>query len=169
MENRFEMKSLEIADVDHIMTWVNDPEVVKNLQHFDKTLTREDELSYINKILSSKNDFVFSFFDGSEYIGQGGIHQISWENKLGRVSIMIARKHWGKGYGQEILKRLINHAFKELGLHKIWLMHWKENKKAEHIYKKLGFKKEGILKDEYYWQGQYHDMVRMAIINEKDI
>ena len=71
MENRFEMKSLEIADVDHIMTWVNDPEVVKNLQHFDKTLTREDELSYINKILSSKNDFVFSFFDGSEYVCQG--------------------------------------------------------------------------------------------------
>ena len=60
---------------------------------------------------------------------------------------------------------LVDYAFKKLGLHKVYLMHWKENKKAEHLYNKLGFKTEGVLKDEYFWQGRYHDMVRMSIIN----
>lgn len=82
------MRPLKLSDVDHIMTWVNDPEIVKNLQHFDKVFTRKDELTYVKKMLKSKNDFVFSFFNKktSEYVGQGGIHQISWENRLGRLS-----------------------------------------------------------------------------------
>ena len=162
------MCPLELNDVENIMTWVNDPEVVKNLQHFNKKFSKKDEQNYVKKILKSKNDYVFSFFDNQngEYIGQGGIHQIALENKLGRLSIIIKRGHWNKGYAQEILPALTNYAFKELGLHKIWLMHWKENKKAEHLYKKLGFIKEGILKDEYFWKNRYHDMIRMAIINK---
>ena len=162
------LKPLQLTDVEYIMTWVNDPEVVKNLQHFDKKFTREDEEVYVKKILASKNDFVFSIFDGDRYIGQCGIHQVAWENKLGRFSMIIKPEFWNHGYAQEILPRLTDYAFKELGLHKVWLMHWKENEKAGHLYKKLGFQEEGILVDEYYWQGRFHDMVRMAIIDEGD-
>jgi len=168
MNNKLIKRRLEVSDVKHIMTWVNDPEVVKNLQHFSKKFIEKDELSYVKKILNSRNDFVFSFFDKKtkEYVGQAGIHQISWENKLARLSIIITKNQWNKGYAQEILPFLVNYGFKKIKLHKIWLMHWKENKKAGHLYKKLGFQKEGVLKDEYFWQGKYHDMVRMSIINK---
>ncbi len=167
MAKKLKMRTLKLSDINNIMTWVNDPDVVKNLQHFNKKFTRKDEEKYVKKILASKNDFVFSFFnrETEEYVGQGGIHQISWENKLGRLSIIVKREYWNRGYAQEILPALINYAFEKLGLHKVWLMHWKENKKAGHLYKKLGFKREGVLKDEYFWKGKYHDMVRMAIVN----
>ncbi len=164
---KIKLKPLELKDIDHIMTWVNDPEVIKNLQHFDKKFIREDEEIYVNKILASKNDFVFSIFAGSEYIGQCGIHQIAWENKLGRLSLVIKQEFWNKGYAQKVLPMLVDQAFKKLRLHKVYLMHWRENKKAGHLYKKVGFNKEGVLKDEYFWQGKYHDMVRMAMINSK--
>jgi hypothetical protein len=49
------LKPLESKDVDHIMTWVNDLEVVKNLQHFNKKFTRKDEEAYVDKLLNSKN------------------------------------------------------------------------------------------------------------------
>lgn len=169
MKNQLKMRPLELSDVKHIMTWVNDPEVVKNLQHFNKKFTRKDEAIYVKKMLKSKNDFVFSFFKkgSGEYVGQGGIHQISWENKLGRLSVVIKREYWNRGYAKEAISSLVKLAFKKLKLHKIWLIHWRENKKAEHLYKKLGFIKEGILKDEYFWRGKYHDMVRMAVLNSR--
>lgn len=161
------MRPLKITDVEHIMSWVNDPDVIKNLQHFNKKFTRKDELKYVEKMIKSKNDFVFSFFNKKgDYIGQGGIHQISWENKLGRLSLIIKREYWNNGHAQEMIPALIKHAFKKLGLHKVWLMRWKENKKAEHLYKKLGFKQEGVLKDEYFWQEKYHTIVRMAVIKK---
>jgi len=99
------LKPLELNDVDHIMTWANDPEVVKNLQHFDKKFTKEDEIAYVNKLLNSKNDFVFSIFDGDRYIGQCGIHQIAWENKLGRLSLccaVILYDKIGYAHGQKV-------------------------------------------------------------------
>lgn len=160
------LKPTTLKDIDHIMTWVNDPEVVKNLQHFNKKFSKQDEIRHVKNILSSKNDFSFSIFDGKTYIGQCGIHQIAWENKLGRLSLVIKKEFWNKGYAQKALLILINHAFKKLGLHKVYLMHWRENKKADHLYKKVGFKKEGVLKDEYFWHGKYHDMVRMSIVNK---
>lgn len=167
MLNKLKKRPLKLKDVNFIITWVNDPDVVKNLQHFNKKFTEKDEKEYVKKILKSKSDFVFSFFNkDGDYVGQGGIHQISWENKLGRLSLVVKKEHWNKGYAQEILPALIKYAFQKLELHKMWLMHWKENKKAYHLYKKLGFKKEGVLEDEYYWQGKYHDMIRMAIVQK---
>lgn len=160
------LKPLKLKDIDYIMTWVNDLEVIKNLQHFDKKFTRKNEEAYVKKILTSNNDFVFSIFDGDRYVGQCGVHQIARENKLGRLSLVIKKECWNNGYAQKVLPMLVDYAFTKLGLHKVYLMHWKENKKADHLYTKLGFQKEGILKDEYFWQDKYHDMVRMAIINK---
>ena len=156
---------LGLEHVDRIMTWVNDPKCVKNLQHFDKTFTRKDEKDYIEKMEASRYDYVYSIFDGDTYIGQCGIHQISWENNLGRLSMIVKREFWDHGYAHQVLPMITDIAFTTLKLHKVWLMHWKENEKAAYLYEKAGFQAEGILKDEYFWQGRYHDMVRMAIIN----
>lgn len=162
------MRPLEMSDVEGVMTWINDPDVVKNLQNFNKVFTIEGEAQYILKMLSSKDDFVFSFFERGtgKYIGQGGIHQISWQNKLGRLSLIIKREYWNKKYAQEAIPLLIEYAFKELGLHKLWLMVYQTNQKGLYLYQKLGFQEEGRLIDEYFWQGHYHTMVRMAMINQ---
>ena len=162
------MRPTTIRDVRHIMTWVNDPEVVKNLQHFNTRFTVAHERAYVAAMRKSKRDFLFSFFapDGA-YVGQGGIHQISWENKLGRLSLVVVKEQWGKGYAQVIVPMLMHYAFARLKLHKVWLVAWATNKKNMHLYAKLRFKKEGVLKDEYFWQGKYHDMVRMRMLSSE--
>ncbi len=160
------MKPLSADHLDHVMTWINDPDIVKNFQHFDKQFTREDELGFIKKLIASDSNRVFSVFDEeNNYVGQVGLNQISWENKLGRLAVFVKKEHRGKGYAQEMIRLILDKAFKELGLHKVWLVVYADNAKAIHIYEKLGFQKEGVLKDEYYWQGRYHDMMRMAIVN----
>lgn len=166
MHDKLTVKLLKLSDIDYVMTWVNDPEVIKNLQHFDKKFSRKEELKFLNKILKSKNDFIFSIFRKSDgnYIGQGAINQIIWENKLGRLSLIIKRMHWGKGYAQQVISLLLEFAFSKLGLHKVWLMTYASNKRGVHIYKKLGFKKEGFLREEYFWRGRYHDIIRMGLL-----
>lgn len=160
------IRPLKLSDINFVMTWVNDPEVVKHFQHFREKFTEKEEISFLKKILKSENDFVFSVFlkKSGEYIGQGAVNQISWENKLGRLSLMIKKKHWGKGYAQRTIALLLSFAFNKLKLNKIWLMAYATNKKAVHIYEKLGFKKEGFLREEYFWRGKHHDIVRMGIL-----
>src|SRR3989338_10821220 len=166
MADKLYLRPLKLKDIDLVMTWVNDPKVIKNLQHFNKKFTRKEEQAFIRKSLKSKNDFIFSIFRKSDngYIGQGAINQIIWENKLGRLSLIIKKEHWGKGYAQQAIPLILRFAFNQLKLHKVWLMVYATNNKTKHIYMKFGFKKEALLKEEYFWRGHYHDIIRVGIL-----
>jgi RimJ/RimL family protein N-acetyltransferase len=69
-----------------------------------------------------------------------------------------------KGYGTSMLRALINLAWEELDLHKLWLIVRKDNRAAQAMYLKQGFDFEGVLRDEYHVGGRFHDMVRMAVL-----
>ena len=69
------------------MGWVNDPDIVGNLAAFAGTpLTREDELRFIERMLASTEDRVFSIFaaDTGGYLGQCGLHHIFRRSGVGR-------------------------------------------------------------------------------------
>lgn len=166
MPHKLTMRLIRVSDVAHVMTWVNDPEVVKNFQNFDKKFTRTEERAFLRRLVASPTDRTFSLFrtEDKAYVGQCALNQISGKNKVARPSLFIRRKYWGKGYGQEAMRLLMDYAFRTLKLHKVWLMVYASNKKALHMYRKLGFKNEGHLRKEYFWRGKYHDIVRMGLL-----
>lgn len=155
-------------DVDHILTWVNDPDIVGNIAAFSgHAFTREQELAYVRRTLASTSDVVFSIeeVDGGRYLGQCGIHQIHERSKVGRLAcIVAARGDMGKGFGTGAIRLLIDHAFGPLGLHKLWLMVFRHNERGRRIYGKLGFIEEGILREEYFHKDGWYDMVRMSML-----
>lgn len=61
-------------------------------------------------------------------------------------------KYQEKGYGTGALKRLITHLFDDLEVEKIVLDTMIENTRAQHVYKRLGFKKVKI--NEAVWTDQ---------------
>lgn len=159
---------LSPADVDALLEpalqWVNDPDVMKNFARFEKAVTREEERAYLAQLYASPNDRVFAIEnDAGEYIGQVGVHQIYWPARHGRLGIVIGRKdEWGRGHAQRAIAQLIEIAFGSLGLHKLWAIFYESNERMRHITEKLGFVREGLLLDEYFHGGRYHDMVRVA-------
>ena len=68
-------------------------------------------------------------------------------NSLPEISILIG-DHSGKGFGTESSKLIIDFAFKKLKLKEINLSVYKDNIPAVNLYKKLGFKTTGEIKDE---------------------
>lgn len=172
-----ELVPIAASHVDHIMGWVNDKDVIGNLATFaGKPLTRDDELAYIARMTASKDDRVFSIFaptsaDGAgRYLGQVGLHQIFRRSGLGRLSIIVAeRTEMGRGVGSAAIARLLDLAFAPAtaggeGLHKVWLMCFRTNERARRTYERVGFVEEGVLRDEYFHEEQWHDMVRYAVL-----
>ena len=155
-------------DVDNIMTWVNEPAVVGNLAAFSGApLSREEELAWVRRTMTSSSERVWSVFaepDG-RYLGQVGIHQIHQRSAVGRLGVVIAaRAEMGRGHGSAAISRALDSAFSELGLHKVWLMVFSENLRSRGIYQRLGFVEEGLLREEYFHDGRWHDMVRMSVL-----
>ena len=153
---------LSVDHLDHVMTWVNDREVMQYFANRQTTITKEEERRYIESLVASKNDRAFSVFDGDAYVGQCSINQIYWPAKNGRLFIVVVRVAQHKGYGPAALERLFALAWNELDLHKLWLIVRRDNRDAQAMYLKLGFDFEGVLKDEYCVGARYFDMVRMA-------
>jgi RimJ/RimL family protein N-acetyltransferase len=162
------LRPLEAGDVDAILAWVNDPEIVGNLASFSgEPFTREQELAWIEQMRASKNDRVWTVLaaDDGRYLGQVGVHQIFWRSKVGRLAAIIASKEeMGRGFGSAAIAQLLDRCFSELELHKVWLMIYEENERSRRTYERLGFVKEGLLREEYFHEDGWHNMLRMSLL-----
>jgi RimJ/RimL family protein N-acetyltransferase len=155
-------------DVDNIMTWVNEPAVVGNFAAFAAApLSRQDELAWVRRTMAATNERVWSVLadEDQRYIGQVGIHQIHSHSKVGRLGVVIAAtREMGRGYGSAAIGGALDCAFGELGLHKVWLMVFRHNTRSRGIYQRIGFVEEGVLREEYFHDGAWHDIVRMSVL-----
>lgn len=161
---------LEPLSEDHvpaIMGWVNDPDVMGYFANRQEPITADDERAYIRSLNQSKTDKAWSVFDATTdaYVGQCSVNGIYWPAKNGRVFLVVTSTQQGRGYGAAILEALKAEAFGVMGLHKLWLIVREDNLKAQAKYVRAGFAFEGVLRDEYYVRGRYHNMVRMGILN----
>jgi len=163
-----ELRPLAETDVDSIMTWVNQSEVVGNIAAFSgPPMSRDDELAWIRRTLTSGSDRVWSVVEAAtgRYLGQVGIHQIHARSRVGRLACVIAaRADHGKGFGTSAVHALVERGFGELGLHKLWLMVFRHNERGRRLYGRIGFVEEGVLREEYFHEGAWHDMVRLSLL-----
>jgi RimJ/RimL family protein N-acetyltransferase len=170
------LRPLALSDVDRMMEWVNDPDIVGNFATFSgKPITRDEEVAYVERMLASKEDRVWAIerADGEpagqgEYLGNVGIHQIHWRSRVGRLACIIAaRGDMGRGYGSAAIRAALDQAFGALGLHKVWLMVFASNARSRGIYARIGFVEEGVLREEYFHADGWRDMVRMSVLEQE--
>jgi diamine N-acetyltransferase len=165
MGTNVHLEPLVLAHLPHVMTWVNDRDVLHYFANLQSEVSEADERRYLDHLLASTTDRAWSIFDGDVYLGQCSLNQIYWPAKNARAFMVIKREHQGKGYGTAALGALLDKAWSELALHKVWLIVRRDNRRAQALYVRIGFDFEGLLRDEYFVQGRFHDMVRMAIRN----
>lgn len=78
--------------------------------------------------------------------------------------ILVRKKSGGQGIGRDAFELLLNYAFNELNFHRLSLRVFSFNRRAITLYKKLGFKEEGIMREAFYRSGQWHDIHMMGIL-----
>ena len=88
-------------------------------------------------------------------------------NKAELRKLLGEREFRGKGYAKEATKMWIEYGITKLKLRKIYLHTIDTNIANIRLNKDLGFKIEGILRKECLIDGEYHDVLRMALIVEE--
>jgi len=132
--------------------------------------SKETILSYINKIVLDNTRYDFLIRDKTnKIIGEVVINEIDYEAKSANYRIAIFKSSdFNKGYGSKSSNLVINFCFDILKLHRLELDVYSFNKRAIKVYQNLGFDIEGIKRDSYFHDGEYHDIILMSIINKKD-
>lgn len=95
-------------------------------------------------------------------VGLVELVEINYIHRRSEFQIIIDPKYQGKGYASDAAHLAMDYAFSILNLYKLYLIVDKKNKKAIHIYSKLGFKVEGELIHEFFSHGKYRNAIRMC-------
>ena len=117
------------------------------LQHFDKKSMKTFEKYYhlvnVNRLIKNNKIIAMVFDTNNKFIQE--IPHISW-NGLFLSHLCVDEDYRNKGIGTQMIKKVINKA-KQSNKDHVMLLVKKKNKKAIHLYEKLGFKKyqEGIM------------------------
>lgn len=158
-------------DIEKLHEFINDYEVKKFLDlETVLPLTKWQEEEWVKRKRSNDQtyDFAIEDLESRNIIGGCSINETSIKNRNCTVGIMIGDKnYWGKGYGYDTLKTLIDFIFNECNMEKVKLSVYEFNTRAMACYKKLGFKEEGRLKRELYREGKYGDVILMAVFKEE--
>ncbi|MDQ0159457.1 GNAT family N-acetyltransferase [Alkalibacillus salilacus] len=108
----------------------------------------------------------FILYHGKEKIGYLGLFDLDWRHRHAEFAIMIDPAFQGNGYATRATELMIDYGFNQLNLHKLFLYVAQTNEKAAYIYEKVGFEREGFLKQHFFINGQYCDVIMMGLLQE---
>jgi len=95
--------------------------------------------------------------------------EINHVHRRAEFQIIISPEHQGKGLASRAARLAMDYGFNVLNLYKLYLIVDKENEKAIHIYRKLGFMMEGELIHEFFINGEYRNTIRMCIFQHQHL
>lgn len=102
-----------------------------------------------------------------EKVGTITITNIDYRHQKAEYGrIVVKDSYRGKGIAFTASNLLISYVFHNLPIRKINLEVFADNIQAVRFYEKLGFEKEGLFKKEYYKNGTWKDVLRMALFRE---
>ncbi|MBN2336273.1 GNAT family N-acetyltransferase [Candidatus Bathyarchaeota archaeon] len=92
-----------------------------------------------------------------EPIGTLGLHGFSGRDGRAELGYDLLREHWGRGYMTEAARELVRYGFAEMGLNRIEATIDPENKRSVNLIERLGFMREGLLREKYFYGGRRRD------------
>ena len=136
--------------------WRNDVEVFKYTGNtYNSLITLDSELEWIKRIMQNSDEYRCAILVDDIYVGNIYLTDITNESAFYHIFIGDKR-YWGKGVAYHASKLILDYAFKELKLSKVYLDVRTKNIKAIKLYKRLGFK---IVES--------HDVFNLMLINNE--
>jgi RimJ/RimL family protein N-acetyltransferase len=165
------LRPAERDDITVFLEWLADAEIGEGLAN-RAPWSRAAEERWYDELQEAQGKstwhFVICLRDGSRPIGFCGLEAIDHANGSTELGIGIGeRSEWDKGYGTEAMRILLDFAFGELRLHRVYLHVFACNERAIHVYERIGFRHEGTARDAFYRHGRHHDMHVMGILRRE--
>jgi RimJ/RimL family protein N-acetyltransferase len=151
--------------------WQNDPRVRQYARHEFPIALEDVKKWFENPPEHGVREFiVFVIYHKKDKrpIGDIGLNHINWVNRNANIFAEIGEpEYWGKGIVGEASKLMLTYAFTEINLHKVYASVYNPNERSLRAAEKLGFKKEGVLREHLYVDGKYVDNHRFSILRKE--
>ena len=83
------------------------------------------------------------------------------------IGFTIAAAVQGNGYGQEAVRKMLEHLFIDVGLHKISAECDARNGASAHLLSRVGFRQEGLLRSHTFAKGEWTDDMMFGLLADE--
>jgi ribosomal-protein-alanine N-acetyltransferase len=157
-------------DADSILKYLSDEEVMKyyGLELFQ---TIEDVLSEISWYQSIFNEntgirWGITLKGKNGVIGSCGFLNRVPQHYRTEIGFELSKSYWGQGIASEALKAVIKYGFEHLQLHRIEALIEPPNIQTQKLVEKLGFMKEGLLRNYEFTCGKFDDLHMYSLLKQ---
>nr|WP_308534908.1 GNAT family protein [uncultured Prevotella sp.] len=157
-------------DIDELLILKNNKVASKLLGGNTPSYTFEDLAKWVDFHNNNQEEILLVIYDviADKLIGHVGLYKIDNTTKKAEYGILLADDNSrGKGYGTMCTKTMIDFAFDVLCLHKVYAEIIDENISSVTMFKKCGFKIDGVLRDDNFKNGHYCDVLTMSILENE--
>jgi len=103
---------------------------------------------------------------GGGLIGAAGL-RFERQDRGAELGYWIAVDEWGRGFGTEAARAVVDFGFESLGLHRIWASHFERNAASGRIMEKLGMTREATLREHVRKWGVFENLVIRGILRSE--
>ncbi|WHH58399.1 GNAT family protein [Petroclostridium sp. X23] len=160
-------------DQDALFKYWSDDMVTRymNISKFKDKTEALDMIQLLNSLFEEKKAIRWGIYskDLNCIIGTCGYNSGLEEDQfIAEIGYELGREHWGKGYMAEALKSMLSYGFNFLHLNRIEAYVMVGNHQSASLLNKLGFKKEGLLREHGFYKGRFWDEYIFSLIKTKN-
>lgn len=173
---RLLIKPHSMSNLEKLHQWHNDPE----LGYYDDDQpephaleTLADTRRHLRRIMIQRpqdttRHFAIHKVTTGELIGYGMIAFIDRYHRRCRLGLTIGEKNeWGQGYARETCEAVIAYCFEEMDMNRIGAEIFDFNHRSINLFKSLGFRREGRLRQYVLKRGRYADELVYGLLREE--
>ena len=168
---RLLLRRLRVSDLEAFLAYRNDPEVARyqaweacdegEARGMIQALEREEPATP-----GEWFQFAVELRATEGLIGDLGF-RVETDGKQAELGYTFAREHWGEGYASEAVSGLLNYAFRDLGLHRVYAITDQENRSSAALLERLSLRREGAFVQNAWFKGRWSSEYLYATLREE--
>lgn len=168
MKTVIELRPWTIADLDNLIKYGNNFNIAQNLTDaFPYPYTHAAGQKFIEMANSKTPVSIFAICINNEAIGRIGVHpQQDIHQKSAELGYWLAEPFWGKGIVSAAVKQMIEFAFKNFDINRLYARPFSSNIASQKVLEKCGFTLEARLKKSIYKNGVFLDELIYSIVKD---
>lgn len=102
--------------------------------------------------------------ENDQLIGTGGFNQFRRHWFTAGIGYDLAQAYWKRGYMTEALRAIVRYGFDTLNVNRIEALVMLENDASVRVLEKVGFQREGLVREYGFWKNQFWDLQMFALL-----
>lgn len=159
------LRALEREDMELLRETINDPEMEKLVVGWSFPISSVSQNNWFDHIVADKSNQRFAIEYNGQFVGISTLTDLDWKNRSAFHGIkLINSAPKGAGIGYDAVVATMKYAFEELQLNRLIGGILENNIPSQRLYKKCGWKKEGVFREQVFKSNRYYDEIAVAIL-----